>query len=83
MAVGALAQIDRGEMEAEHFRGADQRLETLRGDHLAVMAAQQIVDDHEIGEKGARIGVGIAGRDRMALRLAGRSAPRASPARRE
>ena len=39
MSVGALAQIHSRKMEAEHFHRADEGLQALRGDDLAVMRA--------------------------------------------
>ncbi len=49
--VGALPQIERRKVKAEDFDGADQRLEPLRGDDLAVMHAQRFIDGDEIGEQ--------------------------------
>ena len=49
--VGALPQIERRKVKAEDFDGADQRLEPLRGDDLAVMHAQRFIDRDEIGEQ--------------------------------
>jgi hypothetical protein len=51
VAVGALAQIERCEMETKNLHRANKRFESLRGDHLAVMHAQRLVDGHEIGEQ--------------------------------
>ena len=67
--VGALAQIDGGEVEAEHLHRANQGLQALRGDHLAVVQPQRLVDRDEIGEKGPAVGVGRARRHRVPHRL--------------
>ena len=67
--VGALAQVDGREVEAEHLRGADQRLQARPDQRLAVVRGERLLDGAQVGEEIARRWIGIARRDRVAQRL--------------
>ena len=68
--IRALAQIDRGQMEAEDLDSADQRVQALRGQRGAVLALQRGFDRVQVGQEGLCIGVGILRRHGMACGFA-------------
>jgi hypothetical protein len=57
--VGALPQIDRGQVEAEHLHRADQRVQPLRGQRVAMVGQQRRADGAQVGQKifGQQVGV--------------------------
>jgi len=56
--VGALAQIDGGQVKAEHLHGAHQRRQPRGDQRVGVVAAQRGLDGAQIGEQLVGVGVG-------------------------
>ncbi len=51
MLVGALAQVERGEVKAEHLHGADQRLQARRDQRSGMVAAQRNLNRPQIHQQ--------------------------------
>ncbi|KWT90182.1 hypothetical protein APY03_3276 [Variovorax sp. WDL1] len=66
MLVGALAQVHRGEMEAEHLDCADQRPEALAHQGRAVLVEERFLDGAQVCQEFLGMGIGVLRRDRMA-----------------
>ncbi|OIQ74535.1 hypothetical protein GALL_438130 [mine drainage metagenome] len=60
--VGALTQVDGGEAEAEHLRGADQRVEPRPRQRLGMVRAQRGSDDAQVGDELVGVGIGLGRR---------------------
>jgi len=66
MLVRALAQVNRGQMKAKDFDGADQGLQALRHQGLGVLCQQGRLDHAQIAQQFLRGQVGVLWRHRMA-----------------
>ena len=79
--VGILAQVDRGEVEAEHAQRALQRLEPRRGERRGAVAGERVGDHLQVGGERRFVGIGLsramrfARRDKAGARVGGRGQP--------
>ena len=70
MRVRALPQVQRGQVEAEHFHGANQRVQSLRHQSRAMIGEQRILDRVQVGQEILMPPVRVLRRHRMARRIA-------------
>mmetsp|Transcript_1093 Transcript_1093/g.2954 ORF Transcript_1093/g.2954 Transcript_1093/m.2954 type:complete len:428 (+) Transcript_1093:4161-5444(+) len=69
MLVAALAQVECGEVEAEHLHRADQRRQSRRDQRLGMVALQRGLDGAQVGQQLLGRAVGVLRRDGMAQRF--------------
>ena len=67
--VGALPQVHRGEVEAEHLHRADQRREARADQRVGMMRLQRRFDDAQVGQELGRRAIGVLRRHRVAQGL--------------
>ena len=69
MLVGALAQVHRGQVEAEDLHRAHQRRQARADQRLRMVRLQRTLDHAQVGQELGRARVGVLRRHRMAQRL--------------
>ena len=69
MAVGALADVQRGQVKTEHLHRAPQRRQPRPDQRLRVVVAQAFGDHVQVGDEGLGVGVGVLRRHGVAQRL--------------
>ena len=67
--VAALAQVQRGEVEAEHLQRAHQWRQALGDERGGMVVAQRVLDDAQIGQQLLGVAVGVLRRHGVAQRL--------------
>ena len=67
--VGALSQIQRGQMKAEHLHGTLQRPQARRDQRVGMVVAQRRLDHPQVGEQLVGAVVRLLRRHRMAQRF--------------
>ncbi len=68
MLVGALPQVQRGQVKTKHLHGTDQGFEARLDQGRAALLDERGLDDAQVGQKGRCIGIRVLRRDRMARR---------------
>ena len=70
MHIGVLAQVKCRKMKPEHVDGSPQRLQPAGRDHRRPVRGQRLIDDREVGQQLAALGIGRRIADRMLWQVA-------------